>query len=279
MSRLSDIVASKQQEVASLRERPRQPRARKPFDVRNALKDEAQLSLIAEVKLRSPSAGSLSRALAPAERALAYAEAGAAMISVLCDAPFFDGSWEHLAAARAQMDAAGASVPLLAKEFVIDPRQVAEARERGADAVLLIARIVDAERLGLLAQVARDEGIEPLIEVVDERELEVALEAGARIVGVNARDLDTLAMDKERAARVLAAIPSGVVAVHLSGLRTAEDVAAIARGKSGRRARRGGPDARRRSTATAAGHGGGRAQKNALTSSTTAATLHAASST
>jgi indole-3-glycerol phosphate synthase len=165
-------------------------------------------------------------------RALAYAEAGAALVSVLCDGPFFDGSWEHLSAARASLDAAGLAVPLLAKEFVLDERQLAEARDRGADAVLLIARIVDAARLGELATAARAEGLEPLLEVVDEAELEAALRAGARVVGVNARDLDSLAMDAARTARVLDAVPVGVLAVHLSGLKAPADVERVARGRA-----------------------------------------------
>jgi indole-3-glycerol phosphate synthase len=189
----------------------------------------APLRLIAEVKLRSPSAGSLSRALSPAMRAGAYAEAGAAMVSVLCDEQFFDGSWGDLAACRAYLDGAGSSVPLLAKEFVIDERQIEEARDRGADAVLLIARIVSRARLVDLADAARVLGVEPLIEVVDEGEVEAAIEARGRVIGVNVRDLDTLHMDAARAARVLDAIPPDVVAIHLSGLRSAADVALLAR--------------------------------------------------
>jgi indole-3-glycerol phosphate synthase len=230
---LAEILASKQRDVAALRALPRQRSSRTPLDVAAVLRrDGAALRLIAEVKLRSPSGGVLSRALAPAARALAYAEAGAAVVSVLCDGPFFDGSWEHLAEARARLDAAGLALPLLAKEFVLDERQIAESRDRGADAVLLIARIVDATRLAELARVARDEGLEPLIEVVDEAELAAALAAGARVVGVNARDLDSLAMDAARTARVLDAIPAGVVAVRLSGLKAPADVERVARGRA-----------------------------------------------
>jgi indole-3-glycerol phosphate synthase len=183
------------------------------------------------VKLRSPSAGPLSRALTPQDRALAYAESGAAMVSVLCDATFFDGSWDHLAAARDRLDRddRGARMPVLAKEFVVHERQIEEARDRGGDAVLLIARIVSAARLVELARAAFEAGIEPLVEVIDEAELVAAREAGARVVGVNARDLDTLQMDAARAARVLAAVPADVVSIHLSGLRTPADVAAVAR--------------------------------------------------
>jgi indole-3-glycerol phosphate synthase len=235
MSVLGRILASKRAEIEALQAAGRRGGggavpSRAPLDVFSALRRDAPggpLHLLAEVKLQSPSAGPLSRALAPQDRALAYAEAGAAAVSVLCDGPFFDGGWDHLAAARARLDEAGHAVPLLAKEFVLDVRQVQEARDRGGDAVLLIARIVDAATLGVLVRGARDEGLEPFVEVTDERELGVALEVGARVIGVNARDLDTLAMDAERTQRVLGAIPPGVVAVHLSGLRDASDIVRI----------------------------------------------------
>jgi indole-3-glycerol phosphate synthase len=234
VSLLADIVATKRAEIAELRTVPRRPTKRTPHDVVAALRRSAggPLRLIAEVKLRSPSAGALSRALSPAARAMAYAEAGAAMISVLCDTKYFDGSWADLAAARAQLDAAGRAVPLLAKEFVIDARQIEEARDRGADAVLLIARILSRAQLIDLAQTARTQGLEPLVEVVDEPEIASALEARARVVGVNARDLDTLAMDAARTARVLAAIPREVVAVHFSGVRDAAGVTLVTQGRA-----------------------------------------------
>jgi indole-3-glycerol phosphate synthase len=230
---LAEILASKRREMAELRARPRQRSTRAPLDVVRALRRDGRvLRLITEVKLRSPSGGVLSRVLTPDARALVYAQGGAAVVSVLCDGPFFDGSWDHLAAARNRLDAAGLAIPLLAKEFVLDERQLAEARDRGADTVLLIARIVDAARLKELTRAARDEGLEPLVEVVDEPELAVALAAGARIVGVNARDLDSLAMDAARATRVLDAVPAGVVAVHLSGLKAPADVERIAQGRA-----------------------------------------------
>ena len=249
MSRLADILAAKRRSVDALPARrapdPARTPPRTPIDVVGALRrargdgasargrpEPSALRLIAEVKLKSPSAGPLSRALTPEGRALAYAEAGASMISVLCDGPYFDGSWDHLAAARARLDAAGCAAPLLAKDFVIDERQIHEARDRGGDAVLLIARIVSTERLGQLAGAARAEGLEPFVEVVDAPELEAAVAIGARVIGVNSRDLDTLEVDMAQAARVLAAIPDGVVAVHLSGLRQPADVAEVARGRA-----------------------------------------------
>jgi indole-3-glycerol phosphate synthase len=231
---LAEILRSKEGDIAQLRRRERVRTTREVIDVVRTLRRTTgqPLRLIAEVKLRSPSAGVLSRKLAPSERALAYAQAGAAMVSVLCDGAYFDGSWEHLRAARDGLDASGLAVPLLAKEFIVDERQVEEARDRGADAVLLIARILDPSRLAALAAAARAEHLEPIVEVVDERELEAAMASDARVVGVNARDLDTLEMDAGRATRVLAAIPEGVAAVHLSGLRDARGVAEVARGRA-----------------------------------------------
>lgn len=236
MSWLTSVLDAKQREIGLLRQRPRTVSDRAPIDVVNVLRrpraPESPLRILGEIKLRSPSAGALSRALSPSDRAIAYAEAGASMISVLCDEPFFDGSWDHLSSARRSLQAAGRAVPLLAKEFVVDERQVQEARDRGADAVLLIARIVEPDRLRQLARCARAEGIEPLVEVVDEKELEAALSADARLIGVNARDLDTLAMDPGRAARVLGAVAPDRVTVHLSGLREPGDVTTVARGRA-----------------------------------------------
>ncbi len=233
VSLLAQILANKQREIEELAKLPRRRGHRQTLDVTRALRRSqgGPLKLIAEIKLRSPSAGALHRGLSPADRALAYAEAQASMISVLCDASFFDGAWEHVTEARTRNDAANRAVPILAKEYVLDERQVTEARDRGADAVLLIARIVSRPRLAELAAAARTESIEPLIEVVDEDELDAAVEAGVRVVGVNARDLDTLAMDPARAKRVLAAIPEGLVAVHMSGMREPGDVAGIAAGR------------------------------------------------
>jgi indole-3-glycerol phosphate synthase len=235
VSLLASILESKRREVSSLRAQPRAAAGRVPLDVVAALARTPQgpLNLIAEVKLRSPSAGALSRALTPSERALAYVRAGAAMVSVLCDGPFFDGSWDHLEQARAALDVASIRVPLLAKEFVIDETQIREARRRGADAILLIARILPpGGALKDLCASARGNGLEPFVEVVDEAELEAALAAQARLIGVNARDLDTLAMDAPRTQRVMNRIPRTVVAVHLSGLREPGDVVEIARGRA-----------------------------------------------
>ena len=249
MSVLARILESKRREIDALRlqraseartERTERasdasaPLPRVPHDVGAALRrvSGAPLRLISEVKFHSPSAGLLSRALGCGERAIAYAEAGASMVSVLCDGPFFNGGWHHLSEARARLDARGLAVPLLAKEFVLDELQLASAAQHGADAVLLIARIVSSDRLRQLVSAARALALEPFVEVADERELDVALTAGACTVGVNARDLDTLAIDAARAARVLDAIPRECVAVHLSGLKAPGDLREVAAGRA-----------------------------------------------
>lgn len=233
---LDAILEQKKAEVWKLRSAPSYVRV--PAGPRGSVFDTlrrpagAPLHLIAEIKKRSPSAGALSTALDAEGRALRYARAGASMISVLTDEKFFAGSWHDLVDARLALDKASLPAPLLAKEFVIDERQLAEAAACGADAALLIARITPPDRLAKLASAARDLRLEPLVEVVTEEELGWALEAGARVIGVNARDLDTLAMDGARAARVLDAIPRDRVAVHLSGLKTPADVTAVARSRA-----------------------------------------------
>jgi indole-3-glycerol phosphate synthase len=231
MGLLADILARKEEESAELARRPGAPRpAEWPIrDVcaalsRRTLPTRAPLRFVAEVKLRSPSAGPLSRALDPAARASVYERAGASMVSVLTDSRWFDGSFEHLAAARALV-----GCPLLCKDFVIDPVQVARAWSSGADAVLVIVRCLPADdQLLRVVDAVRERGLEPFVEVATESELDRALSVGARIIGVNTRDLDTLVMDAARAARVLARIPPDRVAVHLSGVRTKEQVRTVA---------------------------------------------------
>jgi indole-3-glycerol phosphate synthase len=222
MGRLAEILAQKHRELSSLRARalPAPPTRRPVALGRDG--NGGKLSLITEIKLRSPSAGKLSTALSVAARAQAYERAGAAMLSVLCDAHFFDGEYQHLLEARA-----ATQLPLLCKEFVIDEAQLDAARAFGADAVLLIVRCVSPARTAQLIAGARERDLVPFVEVTTDEELQIALDAGATLVGVNARDLDTLVMDAARAARVLAAIPEPVVRVHLSGLAKPEDIIRI----------------------------------------------------
>lgn len=229
VSFLERIVASKRAEVTTRRQVRAPARAYSPRDFAPSLQrlQGQPLRLLAEIKRRSPSAGELSSSLSIGARALAYARAGACAVSVLCDGPFFGGSYEDLDTAREALSSAGLEAPVLAKEFVLDEVQLDWAVDHGADAVLLIVRIVEAPALARLARAARERGLEPLFEVVDENELRTALACGARVVGVNARDLDTLVLDLDRAARVLARIPAECVAVHLSGVKNADAVRAI----------------------------------------------------
>ncbi|MDI1481145.1 indole-3-glycerol-phosphate synthase [Polyangium sp. y55x31] len=231
---LDTILASKRAEITALLAAPPPRMSHTPSGgVFEALRrpEGGALRLLAEVKLRSPSAGALSSVLRPAERARRYAEAGATMISVLVDGPFFGGSYDDLAACRDTLDAAfGAARPkLLCKEFILDPIQISMAAAHGADAALLIARITTADDLARLADAARDLGLEPFVEVATEDELAAAERARARVLGVNARDLDTLAMDHARAERVLSRADRDAARVHLSGLASPSDVARIAR--------------------------------------------------
>lgn len=220
---LARILATKATEVERLRGQrlpPGPPRralglARRPGE---------PLRLIAEIKRRSPSAGALNVKLGVGERARAYERGGAAMVSVLCDASFFDGGFEHLAEARSSC-----SLPLLAKEFVIDEVQLDAARSYGADAVLIIVRCLAPERVAPLVRAARERELEPFVEIASDAEARVALDAGATLVGVNARDLDNLAMDAERAARIVALLPPAVTSVHLSGIATPEAVTKVQR--------------------------------------------------
>lgn len=178
------------------------------------------LSVIAEVKRRSPSKGALAPDLDPAEVAEAYAGGGADALSVLTDHDYFGGSPADLAAAR---HASG--LPVLRKDFTVDPRDLADARAMGADAVLLIVAALSDAELVLFSALARELGLAALVEVHDGVELARALDAGATIVGVNQRDLRTFEIDRSLAARLRPSIPPGVVAVAESGIRSAADVA------------------------------------------------------
>lgn len=231
---LAGIVASKRREIEALARRGARPseRLRAPLSLAAALRREQgdPLRLLLEHKRKSPSAGSLSTVLAPAARALVYARGGAAAVSVLTDAPFFGGSYEHVTEVHRALYRAGSSVPVLAKEFVLDPLQVDEAYAAGADAVLLIARLLPAAELASLHAHARRLGLEALVEVHGEEEAQRVRELGAWLVGVNARDLDTLTIDVEGADRVLASFDPETITVHLSGLHTPEAVHRVATG-------------------------------------------------
>jgi indole-3-glycerol phosphate synthase len=176
-------------------------------------------AVIAEVKRRSPSRGPLAPDLDPAVLARSYAEGGAAAISVLTEPEFFDGSDDDLHAVREAV-----SLPVLRKDFTVHPAQVWEARAIGADAVLLIAAVLDDAELGVLLETAEAAGLAALVEVHDELEAERAVSAGARVVGVNNRNLATFEVDLATAERVAPALAGVEVRVAESGISTAADV-------------------------------------------------------
>ena len=175
--------------------------------------------VIAEVKLASPSAGPIRPDADPASIAAGYEAAGAAAVSVLTEEDFFAGSLAHLAAVRARV-----GLPVLRKDFLVDEYQLLEARAAGADAVLLIVAALDDDALLRLQDGAGELGLAALVEVHDDREAERAVRAGARIIGVNHRNLSTLQMDMGLFARLRPLLPDGTVAVAESGIRTPADV-------------------------------------------------------
>jgi indole-3-glycerol phosphate synthase len=187
-------------------------------DFRGALAADGT-SLIAEIKRASPSKGDLDPTLDPTTTARAYERGGARALSVLTEPEFFKGAPEDLVSARS-----ATSLPVLWKDFVIDPVQVAHARSVGADAVLLIVRILSDEMLNTLLAEIGGRSMCALVEVFDERDLERALAAGADVVGVNHRDLETFEEDTTATKRLRPLVPDGVVLVAESGISMRADV-------------------------------------------------------
>jgi len=225
---LAEILTHKRSELAEAKRRvpPQAMRARAEATreptrgFRAALRGTPPPRVVAELKRRSPSRGEIRADFDPIGCAKAFADAGAAALSVLTDWRFFGGDLGLLAAVRREV-----ALPLLRKDFVLDPYQVDEARAHGADAVLLIARALAPEALAALCERAAALGLDALVEVHDEAELEVALAAGADLVGINNRDLATFETDlatSERLARRLAG--RGIVVVAESGIFTHADV-------------------------------------------------------
>jgi len=189
---------------------------------RAALVDVPHLAVISEVKRRSPSKGPLNAGLDPSVLAGQYQRGGASCLSVLTDEEFFGGSIADLQAAR---DAC--ALPVLRKDFTVSERDVLDARLMGADCVLLIAAALAPAELIAFHGLAVEIGLDVLVEIHDEPELEVALTAGATLIGVNQRDLVTFQVDHERALRMAGVMPPGVVRVAESGVRGADDAASL----------------------------------------------------
>lgn len=220
MTFLDDVLEVKREEIARLRENPHAASAAVVASFEKALR-RAGLSIIAEIKRRSPSKGDLAPNMDAAETARAYAHGGAAAISCLTDRRFFGARDNDFAQAQT------AGLPVLRKDFLIDEVQIDESVHQGASAILLIARILPDDRLEALLNHAASRGLDVLVEVHDEAEVDRSLEAGASIIGVNNRNLATLQVDPDRARRLRPRIPSQIVAVAESGVRSREDVRLI----------------------------------------------------
>ena len=230
MNILSEIIARKRQRVEaekkdvtfeSLRDAARNVRRNAPgHALRNALSSKDRINIIAEFKRRSPSKGVIRERADPVEIARDYASAGAAAISVLTEEDYFDGSLEDLHAIRSAV-----KLPLLRKDFVFDEYQVYETAAAGAAAVLLIVAALDDALLTSLRQIAEDElGMDALVEVHDGHEMKRAVQCGAKLIGVNNRDLRTFDVSLETSLNLAASAPAGAVLVSESGLRTTEDL-------------------------------------------------------
>jgi indole-3-glycerol phosphate synthase len=223
---LDQILVHKREEVAGrkramppsrLRERPLHGEARRGFTA--ALARRTPPAVIAELKRASPSRGVIRADYDPPTHARAFQAAGAAALSVLTDERFFHGHLDHLAAVRAAV-----VLPCLRKDFLVDPYQVDEARAYGADAVLVIAAATAGALGSELLAAAREAGLDALVEVHDERELDWALAAGARLVGVNNRDLATFVTSLETTERLAPRVPPDVLLVAESGMRSSADL-------------------------------------------------------
>lgn len=222
---LQKIVAKRIERLAAAREavsidelKERALQAPAASDFRAAFHDGA-ICIIAEVKRASPSRGVLKADLRPSALVRSYEKGGAAAISVLTEQDHFQGSLADLEEVR------GATrLPVLRKDFIVDPYQIVEARASGADTFLLIASILGAGDLKLLVEQGRAWGMEPLVEVHDRPDLDRALAADARIIGINNRDLKTFRVDLETTVRLSREVPHGHVIIAESGIRTREDI-------------------------------------------------------
>jgi len=223
---LDEILETKRSEVARLKlfESALEGQVTKaplPRGFEAALRKPAEVSVIAEFKRRSPSAGEINPYAQAGGVASVYESAGASAISILTDETYFGGSLDDLRAVR---EAVG--VPLLRKDFVLDRVQLFEARAAGADAVLLIVRALSDARLSELLDLAGELGLAAVVEAHDEREIDRGLAAGARIIGVNARDLAQFEVDLDHSLSLIETLPAQVIAIAESGIRGPEDAAA-----------------------------------------------------
>jgi len=231
MTILDRILATKREEVAALKQSPGERRLRDAAAAAAAPRDflaavaAPGMSLIAEVKRASPSKGLIRADFDPLAIAKAYESGGARAISVLTDPSFFEGKLEYLAEVRAAV-----SLPVLRKDFLIDPLQLLEARAAGADTVLLIAECLPGGSLDEMHAAAMQLEMTPLVELYDAENIPRVLDCGARVIGVNNRDLRTFEVDLLHTVRLRREIPADRLVVGESGVFTPEDVATLAAG-------------------------------------------------
>lgn len=232
MDKLAEICAVKREEVAArqalatlddLDRRALSAGAPRGFRLSLEAKSRSGFGLIAEIKKASPSKGLIRADFRPAEHARAYQQGGAACLSVLTDAPFFQGHEDYLMDARAACD-----LPVLRKDFVIDPWQVAEARAIGADAILIIVAALDDGAMAEIEAAALDRGMDVLVEVHDEAELERAARLRSRLIGINNRDLRTFRTDLATTERLAPLAPPGALLVAESGVNRHADLERLA---------------------------------------------------
>ncbi len=233
MSDMPDILAriceAKREEIERLKRRDRRGLAdaaslqRPPRGFRDALRAGEGVSLIAEVKKASPSAGVIRCDFDPVAVARAYEEAGAACISVLTDREFFQGAPDFLSQIRQRVE-----LPLLRKDFMLEELQLTESRALGADAFLLIVAALEPKKLGTLMAAGRKLDMDALVEVHNGQELEAALEAEADLIGINNRDLHTFEVSLETTERLAPSVPDGVCLVSESGIKDHDDVLRLA---------------------------------------------------
>ena len=231
--KLAEICATKREEVAARKARATIDdldraalAAGAPRGFRYALEAKARsgFGLIAEIKKASPSKGLIRADFRPAEHAVAYQQGGAACLSVLTDAPYFQGHEDYLMDARAACD-----LPVLRKDFMVDPWQVAEARAIGADAILIIVAALDDGEMAEIESAALERGMDVLVEVHDEAELERATRLRSRLIGVNNRDLRTFQTDLATSERLASVAPEGTLLVAESGINTHADLQRLSR--------------------------------------------------
>jgi indole-3-glycerol phosphate synthase len=233
--KLTEIMAWKRQEIAPLIRVVSLPElaaynamAPKPPSFAAALRrDDGKLAVIAEIKRRSPSAGAIAAGIAAPDQAVNYRAAGASALSILTDDKFFGGTLEDLSSVTTFFREKRPAIPCLRKDFMVHPIQVLQAREAGASAILIIVRALNDDEIAKLFEAAKFAGLDALFEIHNESELERAVKHGAKIIGVNNRDLAIFKCDLGLSERLIPLFPKHVIAVSESGIFTGADAARV----------------------------------------------------